>query len=218
MKLPRTESLILFAFLGCVALWGISKCSEQRTDTVRRVRDLAADDDQEERPARPDTVVAPKPQATQQTPVVQQPQPAAAPPPQPTQYTTTTPKPGAAPTKPTLQNPAPVTAKPAEPAAAKTGSVLYVAIDGLKVRKEPGLKGETVEQLKLYDQVTFLNQKTEWKQEINLGKETVNDHWVKIRTAAGKTGWVFGAGVHYYKMKREGVVEETKTAPAKKKQ
>jgi hypothetical protein len=32
--------------------------------------------------------------------------------------------------------------------------------------------------------------------------EKVTDYWVKVRTASGKTGWVFGAGLHYYKMKR----------------
>ena len=80
------------------------------------------------------------------------------------------------------------------------------------MRKEPGLKGEAVEQLKLYEPVTFLNQKTEWKQEISLGYEKVTDHWVKIRTASGKVGWVFGAGVHFYKTKREGVINDSKPA------
>jgi hypothetical protein len=59
----------------------------------------------------------------------------------------------------------------------------------------------------LYEQVYFLNQKTEWTQEISLGKENVTDHWVKVKTKSGKIGWVFGAGVHYYKMKRKGVLE-----------
>jgi hypothetical protein len=87
------------------------------------------------------------------------------------------------------------------------------------VRKEPGLKGESVAELKLYEPVTFLNKKTEWTQEISLGYEKVTDHWVKVRTQSGKEGWVFGAGVHYYKMKRQGVLEDKKpaeTAPKKK--
>jgi hypothetical protein len=85
------------------------------------------------------------------------------------------------------------------------------------VRKEPGLKGETVAELKLFEPVTFLNQKTDWTQEISLGYEKVTDHWIKIRTQSGKSGWVFGAGVHYYKMKRKGVLETTKPEPVKKK-
>ncbi|MEI2765572.1 MAG: SH3 domain-containing protein [Dermatophilaceae bacterium] len=74
------------------------------------------------------------------------------------------------------------------------------------MRKQPNLKGEVLETLKLYDPVSFLNQKSEKAEEISLGLEKVTDHWVKIRTKAGKEGWVFGAGVHYYKMKRKGVM------------
>jgi len=75
------------------------------------------------------------------------------------------------------------------------------------MRKQPGLKGELVAQLDLYEQVYFLNQKSEKTEEISLGYEKVTDHWVKVRTKSGREGWVFGAGVHYYKMKRKGVME-----------
>lgn len=218
MKFPRTESLIIFAFLGCVLLWGISKCSERRSDDVRRVRDIS-DDNQEDRPLHKDSVAMPKPQV-QQTPQPQQqiqqqpaPQPVM---PAPTQYSTTQQSPGAAPPRTQV---APVQNNAAKPAtqAAPSGATLYVTIDGLKVHKEPALKSETVEQLKLYEAVVFLNQKTEWTQEINLGLEKVTDHWVKIRTSSGKTGWVFGAGLHYYKMKREGVLEDSKPVVTPKK-
>lgn len=220
MKLPRTESLILFAFLGCVLLWGISKCSERRADTVRRVRDVS-DSDQEERPARQDTVALPKPQAQQaQQPAQQAPQQPAPQPvmPAPTHYTTTQQTPGAAPPRPQTVTTPSTAPKPATQSA-PSGTTLYVTIDGLKVHQDPALKSETIEQLKLYEAVTFLNQKTEWTQEINLGLEKVTDHWVKIRTSSGKTGWVFGAGLHYYKMKREGVLDDNKptTATPKKK-
>ena len=90
----------------------------------------------------------------------------------------------------------------AAPADGISGVPLFITIDGLKLRKEPGLKGEAIEQLKLNEQVTFLNQKTDWSQEISMDGEKVTDYWVKVRTASGKTGWVFGAGLHYYKMKR----------------
>lgn len=100
------------------------------------------------------------------------------------------------PTEQRMQTPA------AAPADGISGVPLFVTIDGLKLRKEPGLKGEAIEQLKLNEQVTFLNQKTDWSQEISMDGEKVTDYWVKVRTASGKTGWVFGAGLHYYKMKR----------------
>jgi hypothetical protein len=75
------------------------------------------------------------------------------------------------------------------------------------MRKEPGLKSETVAKLDLYEQVYFMNEKTDYTQEINLGKEMATDYWVKVKTKSGKVGWVFGAGVHYYKQKRKGVLD-----------
>ncbi len=213
MKLPKAETLILLAFLVCMALWAASKCSARRADSVRRVLDTE-DPEGEERPAKRDTVViqsAPKMPTNEVAedpavpPVTQSPQP------QPT------PKPGAAPKRPTLTNE--ISQPPAPSSTSASGSTLFVTIDGLKVRKEAGLKSETLAELKLYEPVTFLNKKTEWTQEISLGYEKVTDHWVKVRTQSGKEGWVFGAGVHYYKMKRQGVLEDKKpveTTPKKK--
>ena len=89
----------------------------------------------------------------------------------------------------------------------KNQTVLYVTIDGLKLRKEPGLKADLVAKLELYEPVYYLGEKTDYTQEINLGYDTVTDYWVKVKTKSGKVGWVFGAGVHYYKQKRKGVME-----------
>jgi hypothetical protein len=207
MKLPKAESLILLAFLVCMALWAMSKCSARRADTVRQVRDLE-DTDPEERPARRDTIAV---QAAPQKPAAQVPEnDPEVPVTQPPQTTIPAPKPGAAPKRPTLTNELNKTApKPSGSASSSTsGSTLFVTIDGLKVRKEPGLKGATLAELRLYEPVTFLNKKTDWTQEISLGYEKVTDHWVKIRTSTGKEGWVFGAGLHFYKMKRPGVMEQ----------
>ncbi|MCB9333816.1 MAG: SH3 domain-containing protein, partial [Lewinellaceae bacterium] len=82
-----------------------------------------------------------------------------------------------------------------------------VTINGLKMRKEPNLKSGVVTRLKLDEEVFFLNEKSEKRDTINLGYETVAEYWVKVRTKSGKDGWVFGAGVHYFKMKRKGVME-----------
>lgn len=204
MKLPKAEMLIIFVFFSCVALWAVSKCSAKRSDLVRRIEENG-ESETDERPVRRDTIVVqqPTPQPVQQQPVNTQ-SPSQAPPP----VTTTTPTtpPGTKPARPSLSSQPTSTA--AQPVTSNSsGSTLFVTIDGLKVRKEPGLKGETVAKLALYEPVTFLNKKTEWTQEISLGYEKVTDHWVKIRTRSGKEGWVFGAGVHYYKMKRQGVME-----------
>lgn len=211
MKLPKAETLILLAFLVCALMWGFSKCAERRTESVRRVREIEGSD-AEERPVKPDTVSmrpkAPEPE-TKEKEHPEMPQPASQN--QPVQQA---PRTGPPPKRPELTNdikkadPPPPTASTGS--AKASGSTLFVSIEGLKVRKEPGLKGETLETLELYEPVTFLNKKTEWTQEISLGYEKVTDHWVKVRTQTGKEGWVFGAGVHYYKTKRQGVSEDKK--------
>ena len=216
MNIPKAETLILLAFLVCMALWATSKCSERRADSVRRVRTIEGSDN-EERPSKQDTAVVqaapknPAPEVAENpaVPPVTQSQPVTAP----------APKPGAAPKRPGLVSELKPVSSGGSGGSSSSWSTLFVSIEGLKVRKEPGLKGETVAELKLYEPVTFLNKKTDWTQEISLGYEKVTDHWVKIRTQSGKEGWVFGAGVHYYKMKRPGVLEDKKpvpTAPKKK--
>lgn len=207
MRLPKVESLIITVFFLCIALWAVSKCSSKRSQISQRDRDAV---DEEDRPVRRDTVYVPQP--APQTPVPQQPAQ------QPQTYSAPQTTPGVL---PKLQNQPVQTAAP-DPAAAGAAtsgqtaattnptakySTLFVTIDGLKVRKTPSLKGALVTKLDLYEQVYFLNKKSEKPEEISLGYEKVTDYWVKIRTKSGKEGWVFGAGVHYYKMKRKGVLE-----------
>lgn len=80
---------------------------------------------------------------------------------------------------------------------------LYVTIDNLNMRDQPSLKGKIVDRLKLFDELTFMNEVTDFSEEINLGEEVVNEPWVKVKTSKGRSGWVFGGGVHYYKTKRK---------------
>ena len=205
MRLPKVESLIITVFFLCIALWAVSKCSSKRSQITQGDRDAV---DEEERPVRRDTVYVPQP--VQQTPVQQQPAQ------QPQTYSAPRQTPGVL---PKLQNQPVQTAAPPPTGVAPSGqtaatadptpkyATLFVTIDGLKMRKTPGLKGALVTKLDLYEQVYFLNKKSEKPEEISLGYEKVTDYWVKIRTKSGKEGWVFGAGVHYYKMKRKGVLE-----------
>lgn len=206
MKLPKSESLIILVFIGCVALWAVSKCAATRSNAARRMRDLAADEEHDERPARRDTVVLTQPAPAPSAPVNVQGPGAATPQPS---MPTAAPSAAAPVTLPGKTPQRQSAAPPPQPAAAATNkySTLYVTIDGLKMRKQPSLKGDLVAKLELYEPVFFLNQKTEKTEEISLGYEKVTDHWVKVRTKEGKEGWVFGAGVHYYKMKRKGVME-----------
>lgn len=88
-----------------------------------------------------------------------------------------------------------------------TGSKLYVTIDKLKVRKTPGLKGESLGELKLFDEVYYMNEVTDSTYEVNLGREKAKEPYVKIKTKRGTVGWVYGAGVNYIKKKRAGTLD-----------
>jgi hypothetical protein len=214
MRLPKLDTIIIGVFFVCIALWMVSKCGNRRSDYLKRT--AGSDVEADERPVRRDTVRVP---AT--TTPAAQPAPTpvtATPTPQPV---AATPQPSAQPTARTLAptNPgqvrtaAPATTTPATATAPATTStapkqtMLFVTIDQLKIRKEPGLKSKTIGQLDLYEQVYFTGKRTDWTQEISLGYEKVTDRWVKIRTKDGKEGWVFGAGVNYYKEKRKGVID-----------
>ena len=82
---------------------------------------------------------------------------------------------------------------------------LYSTIDGLNVRQGPGVQYEVVDRLQLFEEVSFLNEVTDSTEQINLGGITPDEPWVKIRTRKGREGWVYGAGVDFYKRKLEGV-------------
>ena len=80
-------------------------------------------------------------------------------------------------------------------------TVLYVLLDGLKLRKGHHLDSSIVKTLKLNDEVYYLNETTDFKQKINLGDRVAYEPWVKVRAYTGHEGWVYGAGVHYFKPK-----------------
>lgn len=82
---------------------------------------------------------------------------------------------------------------------------LYSTIDGLNVRKGPSVKFGVVDRLELFEEVFFLNEVTDSTEQINLGSVTPDEPWVKIRTRKGQEGWVYGAGVDFYKRELEGV-------------
>lgn len=107
------------------------------------------------------------------------------------------------------KQPAPVTPQPAAPAAKPEPqySRLYVTMDGLNLRSQPGLKSGVLAKLTLFEEVFFLNEVTDSTTELSLGYEKANEPWVKVRTRKGQEGWVYGAGVSYYKKKRPGTLE-----------
>ena len=109
----------------------------------------------------------------------------------------------AAPTTTSVPTPLPRTKPiPGRPVIEKV-TPLYVTLENLNMREEPRVGAKILDRLSLYDEVVFLNEVTDSTDEINLGKIVTNEPWVKVRNKKGQEGWVYGAGVHYYKIKLE---------------
>ncbi len=85
---------------------------------------------------------------------------------------------------------------------------LYSTINGLNVRSGPSMKNGVITRLSLYDEVIFTGEVTDSLYSIDLGEITPTAPWVKIRLKDGKEGWVYGAGVSYYKFQLKGVITD----------
>jgi len=82
----------------------------------------------------------------------------------------------------------------------KEVSILYAVVEGIKLRKGPTRDSSIIQQLPLNEPIYFLNQVSPFKEKINMGTYIANEPWIKIRTKQGHEGWVYGAGVNYYKV------------------
>ncbi len=185
--LSKIEYLIIGIFAVIFLMWAVSKCSSYKEKAMKQARIEAGADS---------TATAKQANAPAQSskPETSASQPATTP-----QPTTTPPPAGQQAAKPKAAQPS--------PAQESQGTRLYVTIDKLKIRKTPGLKGEVLGELKLFDEVYFQGEATDSTYEVNLGKEMANEPYVKIKTRRGTVGWVYGAGVHYIRKKRSGVLE-----------
>ena len=105
-----------------------------------------------------------------------------------------------------IKSDTPKTSPVASPAVSTAPALsrLYVCLENLKVRKSPSTGAEILETLPLYEEVYFLNEVSDSTTTVNLGKQTVTEPWIKVQTRKGRAGWVFGAGVHYYRRKHPG--------------
>jgi hypothetical protein len=204
--LSKVEYIVIGVLALIFLMWTVSKCNAHKEEAQGQ----AAIESQEDSLAQAENKELPPPIAQQ--PAVAQ-QPASSP-------DTYQPIDGSAPattTTTTATQPAAGSAASAKPAQTQadqptTGadagrSKLFVTIDKLKVRKTPGLKGELLGELKLFDEVYYMDEVTDSSFTVNLGTEKATEPYVKIKTKRGTVGWVFGAGVHYVKKKRSGVLQ-----------
>ncbi len=202
--LSKVEYIVIGLLAIIFLMWTASKCNAHKEEA----QDQAVVEAQEDSLAQATNKKLPPPIAQQ--PAAQQ-QPASSP-------DTYQPIDGSAPaTTTTAAQPAATNATTGAATTGKTAqsatnpdagrSKLYVTIDKLKVRKTPGLKGELLGELKLFDEVYYMDEVTDSSFTVNLGTEKATEPYVKIKTKRGTVGWVFGAGVHYAKKKRSGVLQ-----------
>ncbi|MEM6317650.1 MAG: SH3 domain-containing protein [Bacteroidota bacterium] len=77
---------------------------------------------------------------------------------------------------------------------------IYVWVDKLRLRSEPTTKSETVATLREGDALTFLNERSDFTEKINLRGTLFDEPWLKVTTKNEATGWVYGGGVKFYKI------------------
>ena len=183
--LPGVEIMFILVLFGSFLVWAVSKCNMTKEmlgneDTPTEVVTV-----EQIPPATPDnTNAAPaSPAAT----IAQQP------------ITNNPAVPNS--TIPVAQTPPPTQVIP-QAAPQTVYTRLYVTMDSLKMRTGPSLDSTIVARLPLFEEVIYLNEVTAFSQKINLGPEIADEPWVKVRNRTGQIGWIYGAGVHYYKKRR----------------
>ena len=80
----------------------------------------------------------------------------------------------------------------------KAPTILYAWVNKLRIREQPTTKSEIVVEVKEGTSFTYLNEKTDYKERINLRGTLFNEPWLKIKTNDGKEGWVYGGAVKFY--------------------
>ena len=179
--LPRVEILIVAIFFLSFIVWAASKCNATKSlyqeQLLEGTEESTVESESTEQESETTTTELPAPNAAAGS-------------------TTTT---SAASTD---SAPSPT------PALTTSSSIsyatkLYVSIDGLNMRRGPSLDSAIMLKMPLFEELTFMNEVTDSTERISLGDEIANEPWVKVKTPKGHIGWVYGAGVHYYKRKRE---------------
>ncbi len=76
---------------------------------------------------------------------------------------------------------------------------IFVWVDKLRLRKDPDTKSEILEELDEGEVLLFLNEKTNFKEKINLRGKIYDEPWLKVKSEENKIGWVYGGAIKYEK-------------------
>ena len=168
---PRIEILIIVVFFGSFLIWAANRCTSTRKKFQEIERQAQVEDS-----IYNSAITFEEANSQSSDPLTSEP------------------------STPATVNPQNSTPPPAVVGTREKYTPLYVTLPNLNLRDRPNLSGRILARLKLFDEVEFLNEVTQFQQEINLGDTTTVAPWVKVKTQKGNSGWVYGAGVYYYKI------------------
>jgi len=85
---------------------------------------------------------------------------------------------------------------------AKEGQrTIYAWVDKLRLRAEPNIRAEIVDDLKEGQALLYLEEKTEFTEKVSLRGKIYDEPWLRVKTLEGAEGWVYAGGVKFYKPK-----------------
>jgi hypothetical protein len=76
---------------------------------------------------------------------------------------------------------------------------VFVWVDKLRLRKAPDTKSEIIQDIDEGETLLFWNEKSEFKEKINLRGVIYDEPWLKVKTAENNIGWVYGGAIKYEK-------------------
>ena len=69
---------------------------------------------------------------------------------------------------------------------------VYAWVDKLRMRTAPDTKSDVVAEIPEGGAMTYLEEKTDFTQQITLRGKSYDEPWLKVKTKEGKIGWVYG--------------------------
>jgi SH3-like domain-containing protein len=126
----------------------------------------------------------------------------AEPTPKPAARIAETPKPASKKTKMTVKKPKVVEEQVIEDVKVEEVEALsiFTVVDSVNIRSKPGRNGAILERvIKNGTEMYYVGEKTKNIQKIRIGEVDYNEPWLKVRTPQGRTGWVYGGTVRFYK-------------------
>ncbi len=90
------------------------------------------------------------------------------------------------------------TPPPSKVAPTNQSVVIYAWVDRLRIRTEADTKADIVAEVAEGAALEFLGEKSDFTEKITLRGTLFNEPWLKVRTASGKEGWIYGGGVKFY--------------------